>query len=104
MAKHAAPTLSQYVVLPTRGLHADSPTSSPSLGSFLRQFERVQTFAGGKSFGTGWNMSINSNFRVLDSISENGAKLVEMTNATANEILAHQPGLRIVPVVYYYPA
>jgi subtilisin len=104
MAKHAPSTLSQYVVLPTRGLHADAPTSSPGLSSFLRQFENVRSFSAAKSFATSENMSIKSNFRVLDSISENGAKLVEMTDAAANEILAHQPGLRIVPVVYYYPA
>jgi len=42
--------------------------------------------------------------RVLDSIHEDGAKLVEMTPETASALHASQPGLRIVPVVYYYPA
>jgi subtilisin family serine protease len=102
--KPAPTTLSQYVILPTRGLHAAPPTSSPSLAAFLRQFEDVRTFTAAKSFATSARMDIPSNFRVLDSVSEDGAKLVEMTAAAANEILAHQPGLRIVPVVYYYPA
>jgi subtilisin len=104
MAKHAAPKLSQFVVLPTRGLHADTPTSSPGLESFLRNVENVRTFAAAKSFAASENLSITPKFRVIDSISENGAKLVEMTDDTANQMQAHQPGLRIVPVVYYYPA
>jgi subtilisin len=104
MQKHAPAALKQYIVLPTRGLQADPLTSSPSLDTFLRQFEKARTFSAAKSFATGAHMHIPSNFRVVDSISENGAKLVEMTDAAANEIFAHEPGLRIVPVVYYYPA
>lgn len=103
MTKHAD-LMSQYVVLPTRGLHAETPSSSPSLASFLRQFENVRTLSAAKAFATQTQMSVKTNFRVLDSISEDGAKLVEMTPAAADEIFAHQPGLRIVPVVYYYPA
>jgi len=44
------------------------------------------------------------NLRVIDSIHEDGAKLVEMSAETASELRASQPGLRIVPIVYYYPA
>jgi subtilisin len=42
--------------------------------------------------------------RVIDSISENGAKLVEATPEAAAALRAEQPGVRIVPVVYYHPA
>jgi hypothetical protein len=45
-----------------------------------------------------------TNMRVIDSIHEDGAKLVEMSPDTASELRASQPGLRIVPIVYYYPA
>ena len=100
MAKHPPAVLQQYIILPTRGLQADPLTSSPSLDAFLRQFENARTFSAARSFAAGASMHIQSNFRVLDSISENGAKLVEMTAAAANEIFAHEPGLRIVPVVY----
>ena len=41
---------------------------------------------------------------VIDSIHENGAKLVEMSPESVSDLQAEQPGLRIVPVVYYYPA
>jgi subtilisin len=64
----------------------------------------VRTFAAAKHFTASGKMSAECRFRVIDSISDNGAKLVEMTDAVANEIRAQQPGLRIVPVVYYYPA
>jgi subtilisin len=105
MAKHTAPSFPQeYVILPTRGLHAEASSSSPGLGAFLRQFEEVRTFSAAKAFASRTKMNVKTKFRVVDSIAENGAKLVEMTEAVANEIQAHQPGLRIVPVVYYYPA
>ena len=35
--------------------------------------------------------------KVVAKVAENGAKLVEMTPDTANELLALQPGIRIVP-------
>jgi subtilisin len=40
----------------------------------------------------------------LDSIHEDGAKLVEMLPEDASTLRAAHPGLRIVPVVYYFPA
>jgi subtilisin len=104
MAKHSATKLAQYVVLPTRGLRAETPTSSPSLAAFLRHFEGARTFTAAKAFAAHAAMPVKGNFRVLDSISDDGAKLVEMTEAVANAMEAQQPGLRIVPVVYYYPA
>lgn len=42
--------------------------------------------------------------KVLDSIHEDGAKLVEMTGEAVVALRAQQPGIRIVPVVYYFPA
>lgn len=45
--------------------------------------------------------NVNSNFRVLDSLHEDGAKLVRMSPEVANVFKAHQPGVRIVPVVYF---
>jgi subtilisin len=41
---------------------------------------------------------------VIDSIHENGAKLVEMSPESVSDLQAEQPGVRIVPVVFYYPA
>jgi subtilisin len=42
--------------------------------------------------------------RVLDSIHEDGAKLVELAPEAVMAFRAHQPGLRLVPIVYYRPA
>jgi subtilisin len=41
--------------------------------------------------------------RVLDSIHENGAKLVEMPLESVSDLRANQPGIRVVPIVHYYP-
>jgi subtilisin len=112
MAKSGSAPLREFVVLPTRGLLAAAPTSSPGLKSFLSQFDQVRSFSDARAFaasslgvlGRGQDKKLPTNFRVLDDIGhENGAKLVQMTDATANDILAVEPGLRIVPVVYYQP-
>lgn len=42
--------------------------------------------------------------KVLDSIRDGGAKLVELAPDSVSALQAEQPGIRIVPVVYYYPA
>ena len=42
MAKRTEAASPRFIILPTRGLHADSTTSSPSLATFLRQFEEVR--------------------------------------------------------------
>ncbi|HEY7427867.1 MAG TPA: S8 family serine peptidase [Gemmataceae bacterium] len=94
----------QYVVLPTRGLRATSPTSSEALAPFLVDLNAVQSFAAARSFVASAGLEMKANFKVLDSIHEDGAKLVEMTADTAQDLQASQPGLRIVPVVYYRPA
>jgi subtilisin len=102
MPAPAAP-VQQFVVLPTRGLRATAATSSPALAPFLIDFGTAQTAAAAKSFVTSANLKVKPAFRVLDSIHEDGAKLVEMSDDIAKDLLAHQPGLRIVPVVYFRP-
>ena len=42
--------------------------------------------------------------RIFDSIHENGAKLVEMPPDSAAALRVVQPGVRLIPVVYYRPA
>src|SRR5207247_2441307 len=42
--------------------------------------------------------------KLLDSIHEDGAKLVEITAAEAQKLRAVQPGLLIVPEVFFQPA
>jgi subtilisin family serine protease len=40
---------------------------------------------------------------VLDSIAEDGAKLVEMSTSQVLGLRENQPGLKLVPITYYYP-
>ncbi len=103
MRKHVAHP-QQFIVLPTRGLQATTPTSSSTLGPFLRQLNKVHSLATAKSLVASAGLQMKPDFKVLDSIHEDGAKLVEMTADTAKDLQASQPGLRIVPVVYYHPA
>ncbi len=104
MAK-AEPQSQQFILLPTRGLQATVPTSASALGNFLRSIATVKTFVSSKAFIASAGMEKSkTGFRVLDSVHEDGAKLVEMTGEMANAIKANQPGVRIVPVVYFTPA
>jgi subtilisin len=99
MSKAAVRT--QFVVLPTRGLQA--PPSS-NLARFLSNLDSARTVVSTKSFLASAGMRTEPDFKVVDSIHEDGAKLVEMTPDRARDFQASQPGLRIVPVVYYRPA
>ena len=94
----------QFVVLPTRGLRATPQTSSASLVPFLTALTNVRTAKSAKTFASDLGLEMKPNFKVLDSIREDGAKLVEMTADTAKDLHAAEPGLRIVPVVWYRPA
>src|SRR5262245_42941825 len=99
--------LQQFVLLPPRGMTTRPTTSNPELTSFLISLEstvggemqRVLPLAGKKPRG-----GEEIGMRVLDSIQDNGAKLVEMSSKIIADLRAIQPGMRIVPVVYYYPA
>ena len=90
------PRPQQFVVLPTRGLRATPQTSSAALAPFLTALTNVRTAATARSFVSAAGLKIKGHFKVLDSIREDGAKLVEMTPDTAKDLQASQPGLRIV--------
>jgi subtilisin len=94
----------QFVVLPTRGLQARPSTSGVALGTFLAGLNEVRSASAAKGFASSVGLQGKAHFKVLDSIREDGAKLVEMTGETAKDLQAAQPGLRIVPVIYYRPA
>lgn len=88
--------LTEYVLLPPQGLRARG-TANADARSFLRSAEGAG--AGAMSLD-GRNVPI----RVVDSISEDGAKLVELSADAALSVRALRPDLRLVPVVYYTPA
>ena len=88
----------QYVLLPTRGLRAEAPTTAPEAREFLVAAEGADRRAGRPLHGGRGTM------RVIDSIGPDGAKLVELPAESALAIRAQYPSLRLVPVVHYTPA
>ena len=94
MAK--TPETAQYVLLPPQGLRATA-AASPEARAFLQTADD----ASGRQ-----TLSVDGGdvaMRVVDSIGPDGAKLVEVSEASALSIRALRPDLRLVPVVYYTP-
>ena len=87
---------SEYVLLPPQGLRAKG-TANTDARAFLQNAEG--TGAGAMSLD-GRDVPI----RVVDSVSPDGAKLVELSADAALAVRALRPDLRLVPVVYYTPA
>lgn len=95
-------TIQQFILLPARGLRATGPTSSPAQASFFRATANALSSELPYAFDTTARGKVQ--MRVLDSIHEDGAKLVELSPDDAFALRAHQPGLRLVPIVYYRTA
>ncbi|HKC26328.1 MAG TPA: S8 family serine peptidase [Thermoanaerobaculia bacterium] len=99
------PGSQQFVLLPPRGIKSDVAAAAGDAAgaatlSSLHQHVGAKGTAGVFKLGA----APASKIRVLDSVAENGAKLVEMTPEAMNELKAQEPGMRVVPVVYYTPA
>jgi subtilisin len=92
----------RFILLPPRGLISDSVTSTPPvLSSFLHTLETVRTAtAPARALVAA---KVATKMKVLDSIAETGAKLVEMSPEDVADLQTEHPGLRIVPEVFYYP-
>jgi len=88
-------SISRYVLLPPRGLRGNSPLVSTAARHFLGNLAPTAVPT---------PVTPSGHFRVVDSISPTGAKLVELSPDALNQIQVQQPGLRIVPVQYYTPA
>src|SRR5262249_5287694 len=98
-------TLGQFVLLPARGLVARGPAVPPRTASFLTQLANApHDVAFFRATLANEPEHAPLNLRVIDSIHEDGAKLVEMPLEEVSALQAAQPSLRVVPVVYYYPA
>jgi subtilisin len=89
--------LRQYVLLPPHGLRSPAPEIPHSAGALFLSLAPVEPTASRVELSDGRSI------RVIDSIHVDGAKLVEMTPEMASDLRARAPGLRIVPLVYYYP-
>jgi len=88
----------QYVLLPPRGLRATSTAADA---------QAREVFLGAEDASAARGVRIDGQqvpLKVIDSIGPNGAKLVEVSPASALALRGLRPGLRLVPVVYYTPA
>jgi hypothetical protein len=89
----------QHVMLPARGMVATAATASQKARRYLVSLHRAAEI--GRSVRRPAKSAVP--MRVLDSIHENGAKLVELSAQSVSDLRAEQPGVHLVPVVYYYP-
>jgi len=94
----AKPRPSRFILLPARGVQAAAANASPMTSDFLAKLH-PRKGAMRKIAARGAPA-----IRVIASVHKDGAKLVEMRPADVAKLHAAQPGLRIVPEVFYYPA
>src|SRR5450755_1570530 len=90
---------SRFILLPARGVRAVAANASPTTSKFLVTLHKRKGRPAAKAAGAG-----APTIRVIESVHDDGAKLVEMRPADVIKLHAAQPGLRIVPEVFYYPA
>ncbi len=88
--------ISRFVLLPTRGFTADEPNNSSATETFLSTMG-----APGARRVAAASMPHAAHFKVLDSIQSNGAKLVSISDTSLMRLKCEQPGLRVVPEVFY---
>ncbi|MDQ6782575.1 MAG: S8 family serine peptidase, partial [Actinomycetota bacterium] len=90
--------MSQYVLLPPHGLRATASTSDLEVRDFLVSAEDA---IGARGLNVeGRQIGLN----VIDSISPDGAKLVEASPEAALAIRSLRPSVRVVPLHWYAPA
>ncbi len=97
----------RFVILPTRGIVGTRNVSSDTLSTLFRlqrPGRRALSFKRVAYGATRARATKDVHVRVIDSIRENGAKLVEMTEETALALRIASPGLRIVPEVRFHLA
>lgn len=89
---------SRFILLPARGVQAGATNASPMTSDFLVRLHPRKR-AARKMVARG-ALAI----RVIESVHDNGAKLVELRPRDVVKLRAAQPGVRVVPEVFYYPA
>jgi subtilisin len=105
----AAPPTRRLIALPTRGLRAQrvglDDEAAASLFALYQQLQAGNVTLGGIGLASASvSRSVSSvPMRVVDSIAENGAKLIEVNPQEEGALRAAMPGLRFVPEVFYEP-
>ena len=90
----------QFIVLPIQGIRVPSPSIEAATGRFLRKL----TVRTGPLRPFRLTEVPGMELRLLDSVSEYGAKLVEIAPAALSALRSRQPGLRLVPLAFFHPA
>jgi subtilisin family serine protease len=90
----------RFILLPSLGIISDTVSPTPvAVSSFLQNLEGARTSAAPtKSLS---DSKIKTKMKILDSIAENGAKLVEMSPDDVANLQTEQPGIRIVPETFF---
>ena len=88
----------QYVLMPAVGTRATGPNSAIA-NSFLRAHAAASAIR-----MVSPRTPAGASVQVVDSIHEDGMKLIDGTPEAIMALRAAQPGLRVVPVVFYRPA
>jgi subtilisin len=96
-------SVQQYILLPSQGMQAYARHSIPSAaGEFLMNLSTHAMTRSGMPFRLPERRSVE--VHVLDSVHEDGAKLVELASGSVSDLRAQHPGVRLVPIVYYHTA
>src|SRR5262249_41388709 len=96
----------RLILLPARGLRATSPLAAPAQG-FLRTLSQIAPPPGTHPRAVKARAlpalpeAPAVKIKVLDSIADDGAKLIEIDPDSLPALRALQPGLRVAPVRYY---
>jgi len=96
----AEPGRKQFIVLPLQGFRVPAVSTSAASGRFLKAL----AVRAGPARLLRLEAAPGVELRLLDSVNEYGAKLVEIAPAFLSALRAHQPSLRLVPIAFYHPA
>jgi len=111
----AAPIRRRMILLPARGLRADTANVAAALVTLNnvrnQGVVRLSNVLSGPALtAAGATVGLapmpatgNASVRVLDSIAENGAKLIEVSLEDEGALRASLPGVRLVPETFYEP-
>ena len=110
------PAITRYLIMPARGLQATAGNASAAAMNALVNMVSNRSVAplrtemrsilksSVKKAGKKAAAAATQLFKVIDSVNENGVKLVEATPEMIAALRFEQPGLRAVPEVFYRPA
>src|SRR5690348_7828352 len=100
MAEMSKSSKQEYILVPPRSMVAHDEGDAKT-GGFLRKLHLQLHPAAGKAPKPPKKPSVPVEMEVVDSIREDGAKLVRLHPDAIPTLRAQQPGVRILPVVHY---